>query len=258
MNRRRVIAVVAAVILTLIGTLVLLAYVNSVEQRAREDSDLVRTLVAREEIPAGTPASELAGSQRVGITEVPASFPPDDAIRDPAALADLGDQVTLERILEGEPIVARHFGDAAEAQRGGGAGGLERGREIITIALEPQRALGGELAAGDVVGVIASFGEETGGAAADAAAGGGAEGSATSMVLTNISVTNVTGTEQAAGPAGQAQQAVGVSLDVDQADAEVIAFAMEFGNVWLTRQAGRTRPNGGTVDRDSVLGRGSG
>lgn len=251
MNRRRVLAVVGALVLTLFGTFVLIAYVNAAEDRAQEDARLVGILVAREEIPAGTSAAELAGS--VARKEVPASARANDAVTD---LSGLEDQVTLERILADEPIVARHFGDAVEARRGGGTGELEEGREIITIALEAQRALGGELAAGDLVGVIVSLEGDSTNSDEATTLEQTADGPVTQMVLANISVTDVTGTDAESVPTNQANQAVGVSLDVDQSDAEVIAFGMEFGRVWLTRQADGIRPNGPPQTRDSVLGRG--
>ncbi len=253
MNRRRVLAVVGALVLTLFGTFVLIAYVNAAENRAQEGADLVGILVAREEIPAGTSAAELAGSGSVARKEVPASARADDAVTD---LSGLGDQVTLERILADEPIVARHFGDAVAAQRAGGTGELEEGREIITIALEAQRALGGELAAGDLVGVIVSLEGASSNSDEATTFEQTADGPVTQMVLANIRVTDVTGTDAESVPTNQANQAVGVSLDVDQSDAEVIAFGMEFGRVWLTRQADGIRPNGPPQTRDSVLGRG--
>ena len=246
MNRRRVLAIVAAVLLTLFGTVVLIAFVNSAERRAQEGAELVGVLVATEEIPAGTPAADIADVVR--RVEVPESSRADDAVID---LEALGGQVTLERILGNEPIVARHFGDEADAQRAG-AGGLEEGREIISISLDAQRALGGQLSQGDLVGVIVSFESDTAAAEGETTTSGG--DAETKMILTGVRVTDVTGGTGAEVEAGAAGQAVTVSLDVDEEDAEAIAFGMEFGRLWLTRQAEGNRLDDQLQTRDRVLG----
>lgn len=230
MNRRRVLAIVAAVLLTVFGVVVIIAYVNAAEEQAQERAGLDPILVAGEEIPAGTPAADLAG--RVATTEVPGAFVPDDAVTN---VDDLGRQVTVERILEGEPIVARQFGERRGP--GPGPGQLDEGREVITLTLEAQRALGGDVAAGDLVGVIAAL-DDTGGDGetplGETDAGGQGCGE-TGMVLARVEVTDVSGAaDPDTGEAGG--NAVTVSLDVDQTDAERLVFAAEYGSIWLTRQ----------------------
>jgi pilus assembly protein CpaB len=254
MNRRRVVTIIAAILLTLFGMVVVIAYVNSAEGRAQENAELVSILVATEEIPAGTPAASLAGSRSVALRQVPQAVRAEDAVQD---LDALGDQVTLERILANEPIVARHFGDPAEAQRPG-SGQVEEGLEIITVALEPQRALGGEIAAGDLVGVIVSL-EDSGGsdeaATTDPTTGGGDEATS-GMVLAGVPVTGVSGVDPEAGAPGDL---IMVSLQVDEPDAERIAFGAEFGRLWLTRQAEGETTDTRTRSREDIFdGLGSG
>lgn len=220
MNRRRALAIAAAVLLTLFGTVVLIGYVRSAERRAQEGAELVTILVATEEIPTGTLASELAGSNRVAAREVPRSVRAEDAVLD---LAQLDSQVTVQPILDKEPIVARQFGeDVATADTG--VGSLEEGREVISVALEPQRALGVE--AGDFVGVLVSI-EDTEGSTGQSCGG------ETAMILTSVRVVAVAGVNPETGEAGNA---ITVSFDVDQSQAEAIAFAAEYGRIWLTRQ----------------------
>jgi pilus assembly protein CpaB len=240
MNRRRVLAIVAAVLLTVFGVVVIIAYVNAAEDRAQETAGLVRILVAAEEIPAGTPAPELEG--RVAPREVPRSFRPEDPVTN---IEELGRKETVERILEGEPIVERQFGEPGSTPPPGQPQ-LDEGREVITLTLEAQRALGGEVAAGDLVGVIVSLDDiggdgetpidETGGTGA-----GGQGCGETGMVLARVEVTDVSGAaDPETGEAGG--NAVTVSLNVDQPDAERLAFAAEYGSIWLTRQTDQSLP----------------
>lgn len=251
MNRRRVLAIVAAVLLTVFGMVVIIAYVNAAETRAQETAGLVPILVAAEEIPAGTAARDLAGGL-VAQREVPGTFVPEDAVRN---IDELGRMVTVERILAGEPIVARQFGERGSAPRPGQAQ-LEEGREVITLTLEAQRALGGEIAPGDLVGVIVSLEDASGGdGGATEATGSGDPGCGqTGMVLTRVQVTAVSGAaDPVTGEAGG--DAVTVSLDVDQPDAERIAFAAEYGTIWLTRQTNRSGQRDDDLQScDSIFG----
>jgi len=240
MNRRRVLAIVAAILLTVFGVVVIIAYVNAAEERAQETAGLVPILVAAEEIPAGTPAQDLAG--RVAQREVPRAFLPEDAVID---IAELGRRVAVERILASEPLVERQFGDRGSVTRPGEAQ-LDEGREIITLTLEAQRALGGQITAGDLVGVIVSLQDVPGGdEATTEEAGSGDRCGVTGMVLTRVEVTEVSGAaDPETGESGGG--AVTVSLDVDQPDAERLAFAAEYGSIWLTRQTNRS----GQLDDD--------
>lgn len=247
MNRRRSIAILAAVLLTVFGTVVLVAFVNSAEQRAQEGAELVRILVAAEEIPQGTSSDAVADA--VAAREVPSVMRAADAVDD---ISELGDQVTVERILAGEPIVARQFGDEAAAQRGD-QGQIDEGRQVVTIALEPQRALGGQVAQGDLVGVIVSV--ESNGAASDAGASDatGCSGE-TASVLSGIEVTDVSGADPETGEATGATGALMVSMDVDESDAEAIIFGAEYGSIWLTRQPAGAQIDGQTQTCDDVFG----
>lgn len=230
MARRRLLAIVGAVLLTLFGTVVLIAYVNAAERRAQKGAEFVGVLVAAKEIPAGTPAADLA--DRIERREVTGATRPEDAI---TSLDDLRGKVTLDRILKDMPIVARQFGDRATAQ-GSGESGVEEGHEIVTIGLDPQRALGGEVAEGDRVGVIVSLDDpatDPGDAASSETTTSG-DGATTAMVLAGVRVSDVAGVDPESGDAANTLM---VSFDVDQSDAERMVFGAEYGRIWLTRQA---------------------
>lgn len=228
MNRRRLFAILAAVLLTVFGTVVLVAYVNSAERRAQEGADLVTVLVSTSEIDPGTPASELVGSQRIAAREIPASSRPEDAV---TSMQDLGDQVTVDRVLEDMPIVERQFGNAVSGG-GVGRGALEEGRELISLTLEAQRALGGQIAKGDQVGVMISLAGDAPQDETDESQGASCNGT-TAMVLTGVPVAEVRGVDPETGEAGGG---ITVSFDVDQSEAEMLAFGAEYGRIWLTRQ----------------------
>src|SRR5690554_4649886 len=135
MTRKRILTIAAAVVLTAIGTVIIVAYVNAAEQRARQGEQLTTVLVPTEEIPAGEAAADLAN--RVTTEEVPQDLRPEDAV---SSLDELGDRVTSTSLLPGEPLRAARFvaPDAA-----GDDGRIPEGMQVVSLALEPQRALGG-------------------------------------------------------------------------------------------------------------------
>jgi pilus assembly protein CpaB len=148
---RRWIAVVAALVLALVGTLLLVSYVQRAEQRAREGQELATVLVVSEPIDKGTLAELIGDSVRE--VEVPLDVLADDAVADYTELAGL---VTTTDLLPGEQLLASRFQTpasvAAESRVEVPADLLQ-----VTVAMEPARAVGGRLVPGDLVAVIASF-----------------------------------------------------------------------------------------------------
>ena len=121
----------------------------------------------------------------------------------------------------------------------------------VTLQLEPQRALGGLVNAGDLVAVNASFDRPAStstGAAADA-------GPQTGIILEKVLVAAV----QVDTPAGKAKDPTPpkgtllITLAVAPADAPRLVYAAEYGKLWLagetatTPEAGRTPTNLATI-----------
>lgn len=148
---RRAIGIVGAIAVAALGTLLLVGYVRGAEDRALAGEELAEVLVVDSPISQGTPASLLTGSVR--LERVPLKVRADGGVADLATLADL---VAGTDLVPGEQVVASRFVTAeslaTRARIEAPADTLE-----VTITLSPERALGGQLVAGDVVAVIASF-----------------------------------------------------------------------------------------------------
>ena len=69
---------IAALVLAFVGTLAIVTYVNGAEDRAQAGETIVKVLVVKESVPAGTPAKELGN--RVGIERVSAKVTADGAV----------------------------------------------------------------------------------------------------------------------------------------------------------------------------------
>jgi pilus assembly protein CpaB len=113
----------------------------------------------------------------------------------------------------------------------------------VSILLEPQRAIGGRLAAGDTVGVVVSLGTP-----------------ATHAVLHRVLVTQVQGAPAPVDPAAEGDpetasagapapaSSLMITLAVSAAQAEAVVFGIEHGTLWLTLE-----PEGADIGGTDVI-----
>ncbi len=153
---KRVLAVIAAVVLAAVGTFVVLNYARSAEARALAGEETIEVLVATEAIAQGTLAQDIAESQ-VEVKLIPAKIQTPGSIGDRAELSDeLKGMATSVDLVAGEQLLKSRFVDpqvaAAQSEVDVPEGLLE-----VTVSLDPQRALGGKLTPGETVAVLASF-----------------------------------------------------------------------------------------------------
>jgi pilus assembly protein CpaB len=145
-NKRRIIGIVAATLLALVGTISLVGYVRSAKDDAVAQEALVDVYIVDEFVPKGADPETIKSS--VSIEQVPARLKQDDAITDLEAIgeqvaaADLqvGDQLVAVRLASGE-LVSTEITDKVQ----------------ISALLEAERAVGGAIKQGDLVGVYLSF-----------------------------------------------------------------------------------------------------
>ncbi len=153
MTRKRLFGFMTSLALAIAGTAVLAAYVNSAEDRALAGEEIVEVLVIDKLIKAGATAEEVAAASR--IERVPTKVRADTAV---ATVDGLSGQVSAVDLLPGEQILTNRFVTAAAFEEAESTlTAIPPGYHEITIALEAQRAVGGELRPGDSVGVISSF-----------------------------------------------------------------------------------------------------
>lgn len=242
--RRRLIAVFAALVLLVTGTAVLLAYVEGADARALAGAEPTAVLVADAPIAAGTPAAELAGLVRSEV--LPARAAHEGRVLD---LADLTGMVATVDLLPGEQLLAARFA-APSALGTPGTVPVPDGLQEVSVLLEPQRAVGGRLAAGDTVGVVVSLTQD--------------DGPATRTVLHRVLVTQVQGAPAPApADAGTAETASSgsaapsaslmVTLAVGAAQAEAVVFGMEHGTLWLSLEPDAADTAGTAVVTDDTI-----
>jgi pilus assembly protein CpaB len=209
-RRQKLIGILASVLLAAVGTGLLVAYVRSAEDRALKGEDTVEVLVVDATIPKGTKAEDISASLR--LEHVPVKVATKDAL---ASTGPLAGKVAAVDLLPGEQLVSSRFSSPAEVQ------GVAPNLLQVTVALDPVRALGGQLRKGDSVAVTVSFDDpET-----------------THLVLHKVRVTDVRTTDglTVATPAVGPAPASGllVTLAVDAPSMEKVVFGAEHGRLWL-------------------------
>jgi pilus assembly protein CpaB len=211
--QRRVIAAIAAVLLAGIGAVLLYSYVTNADKRAMAGQEATNVLVVTKEVPTGTMAENIAPF--VEVRQLPKVAVVPGALTTITEVAGLATTTDLQI---GEQLLAARF--ATPGTTTTGQVSVPTDKQVLSILLEPQRLVGGTIAAGDKVGMFVTVADET------------------HLLLNDVLVTNIQGgldpaaTDKGAAPAG----AITVSLALDAKDAELVVFAIEKGSIWLSRE----------------------
>jgi pilus assembly protein CpaB len=265
------VAALAAVVLAIVGTIGMVAYVNGAEERAASGELLADVFVVERRVPAGTSADRL---EDFTVTEaVPQKLVNSNTVGD---LEDVTGLVAEVELLPGEVLSTARFIDPVVFERD-----LDRvvdrppGTQEITLALAVDRAGGGLLVPGDLVGVIISFDPfaiesvlpieiDNELLPPDSSTNTTTFQALHKILVTNVQLEEVPEVVERQGlddeedveirlvPSGNLL----VTLALDVHEAERLVFGAEFGTIWLTNEAEDSLEtpsiiqNRGTVYRD--------
>jgi pilus assembly protein CpaB len=233
---RRLLAALAALLLALVGAVVLVAYAKGADARALDGVQTVQVLVVDQPIAKGTAGDDVADLVRLELVPAKAAVP--GRVTD---LDELDGEVATVDLEPGEQLLAARFADPATL-RGGGSVDVPDGDQEISVLLEPQRVIGGRIAAGDAVGVYVSY---------KTLAGEGL----THGVLHGVLVTQVQGAPAPATDTASDDDTASatpatslmITLAVTAREAEPIVWGMEHGSVWLSLEPEGADNSGTTV-----------
>ena len=238
---RKVMGMLGSVLMATVGTVILVAYVKGAEGRALAGEQVVDVYVVDQPVAKGTTAEAVRPLLRT--ERVPLKVRANGSVRDLAALEG---KVAAVDLLPGEQLVDRRFVTPEDAALGGVD--VPDGLLQTTIALEAQRALGGNIKPGDTIALTASFApfdldgvvSEDG---AEQESGTKKTSNSTHLILHKVIVTDVQGgvappaegaEQPAVAPAASDQ--ILVTLALDAPSVERVVFAAEFGTVWLSSE----------------------
>lgn len=240
--RRRSTGLVAAVVLAVFGTVVLVSYVQSAHNKASAAEPTESVLVVTQRVPRGAKASELDG--KVKVKELPTSAVVKGAVH---SISDIdATKVATTDLLPDEQVLADRFQSPQMLGRQGVPDGLLE----VTVKLDPERALGGTIRSGDTVAVISSFApfdlENLPGADPN---GSKKSPNTTHVILHKVLVTNVqTSTAQTDATKTAAKKPddntpdtavkgqLLVTLALDATSVQRVVFTAEFGKLWLSAE----------------------
>ena len=149
---RRVLGVVAAILLAAAGTWVLVQYVSRADDRALEGKEVVEVLVVDAAIAQGTPVTEAAAS--ISTKLIPQELRLQNAL---SSLDSVRGLVTSVDLLPGEQVVAARFVAEEELVEEVRSVEVPAGLLELTVSLSSERSVGGTIQPGDLVAVISSF-----------------------------------------------------------------------------------------------------
>lgn len=237
--KTRLIGGLAALVLAILGTTLLVLYVGAADSRAQEGLSPTEVLVVSERVPAGTPVEDLRN-----LVETRSLVKSAVAARALTTLDGQENKITAVDLLPGEQLLAERL--VAPEDFAPGTVPVPDGLEEVTILLAPERMLGSRITAGDRVGVYISGELEEEAPDFDRLPD--------EMIgfkqYTNLNFQNVlvTAVQQAApeteDSAGAGADAVAmpngsafVTLALNDLDAGRVIFGAEFGSIWFTKES---------------------
>ncbi|MCZ7664095.1 MAG: Flp pilus assembly protein CpaB [Thermoleophilia bacterium] len=249
---RRTIAITIAILFALAAAALVWWYVGSVKETTSEDTVTRTVLVAAEDVPARTTGESLVEKRLVEPKDVPARYVAPGAL---ASETELQGKILSANLAKGQQLVASQLGTA---QTESVAFQVKSGMRAVSVPIDRERGVGGAIAAGDRVDVVATFKtdmlsqanvnlgavltpeertriqERTG---IDLSASMSA---VTRTVLQQVEVLGIDSMQSATETGGLTQDATNsgsdnpvVVLMVTPAEAEQLVFAQELGSVWF-------------------------
>ena len=259
--KTRLLGGIAALVVAVIGTVLLITYVQNADQRAMAGTETTEVFVVQKAIPAGTPGAELGDS--VAKKPIQKSTLTEGTITD---LADLGAKVTAVSLVPGEQLLSSRMVDA-DAFLGPSRVAVPDGMQEVSIKLPIERVVGGKVTAGDTVGIFISLQETSTNSAGDTSTkSAGTQLTFHKVLVTAAQYSNGTAAQPDAGQEGKSDGALGsgnakqsdgtylITVARNSIDAERLVYAVEFGKIYLSKEpAAAVEGNAGVVDKTKVF-----
>ena len=145
-NKRRIVGILAAVILATIGTVALVGYVQSAKDKALAQEAMVEIYVVDKLVPKGSTADTIKSS--VSLEQIPARLEQPGAVDD---LKEVSANVAATDLQPGDQLLAARLVSKDQVTV------AVTDKVQISKEFTAERAVGGNLKKGDLVGVYVSF-----------------------------------------------------------------------------------------------------
>jgi pilus assembly protein CpaB len=213
----RITVIALAVVFAAAATLGVFMYARGLQDNAETTTDTVGVVVVSQDIPSDTELDGLLSGGALEVQQVPADLVVSNAVTD---LDELKGEKTASPILAGEQVSSTRL--AGNQDLPGGVLSIPKGMQGISVALESQRVIGGNvLTAGDHVAIYATFQNEK----------------RTVLVTSDAQVLRVSrATEGAASGTATTQSGSGnsVTLALDPEEAQKLVFGQDLGKIYFS------------------------
>ncbi len=240
---RRILTILVAIVLALVGTGAVLIYVQQANQRALAGQKAVTTLVATQQIPAGTAASTAFKDGMLVSEQLPAASVPANAVH--KITPELGALVVSADVPSGQLLLRPMLVTSVVATSGIA---IPAGQIAVTIALCVPQAVADYVTPGAQVAIFGTV--VVSGSASNGCTSGGNSSSSKNNVYTRVVLSKVTvlaigqaapvGSSSTTSTAFQnsssnasANGTVLVTVAVDQKDAERLITLAQSGIPYL-------------------------
>jgi pilus assembly protein CpaB len=149
---RRLIGLIVAVLLAAVATVLLVQYVRTADERARQDETLAEVFVAQADIQPGIAADDAIAQGLIARDEVPARAVPSGAVAD---LGQVSGQLVTVPIYQGEVIVSQRFGQTVAQATG--LLEVPEGTQAVTIEAGVVPGVAGFVQPGNLVSVVGTL-----------------------------------------------------------------------------------------------------
>lgn len=227
---KKLIALIAAAVLAILGIGAVALYAQGAENRAFDQASLTEVLVVRTAVPAGAQAQKLGAS--VELKKLPKVSIAEGAVTD---LADLGDTVANGPLAPGDQVTTNRFsadggvstGDDSETPAA--SSDVPKGMQALEIPVAAPR-VPSTVKTGSTIGMIGTY------------TSGLDKSGGSRMFLNRVKVVGVVGDAQT----DDGGSATVLRLAVTMEQAQEITNVLEYGKLWITDQNAETDVSGGS------------
>ncbi|ALV44529.1 hypothetical protein MB46_02340 [Arthrobacter alpinus] len=238
--KTRLLGGIAAVILAILGTVMLVTYVGGADARAMAGTQTTDVVVVQKEIASGTPVSNFGNA--VQVKQVPANMVAEGSLTDLTAVQD---QVAAMKLLPGDQISAARLTEAAEFKSSNPVK-VPDTMQQLSFSVTADRVVGGQLTPSDYAALFLSYNQGV--------EPGTDQVPATKNTLRKVLVVSMQAVDQGqsntpASPGSQdssvAPNRVGaasyvVTVALAPEEAIKLVHAAEFGHIWVAREVSGT------------------
>ncbi|HEY8654170.1 MAG TPA: RcpC/CpaB family pilus assembly protein [Dermatophilaceae bacterium] len=250
---RRVLVVLAAVVVALIGVVAVVVYAQGADARAVADQQPQTVYIAKALVPAGTTAAEAVATGLIVPTQVAAKGLPLGALS--TVDAATGKLLALTDIAPGEFVTASRFGTTPLGQK---AIQVPDGQVAISLALSDPARVGAFVSPGSHIVIYDTYVPPVAAAGTTAAAAGAAAAKQTRVLLDDVLViamgsTTLTPPAATEGAAQPAAAGALVTVALPPALAAKLVQGIQTGTLYAGLRGTDTKTDLAQIVSDATL-----